>query len=198
MQKELVPREATLAGRSRALLVPLIVFFALAGLFGLALRGGDPSRLPSALIGRPAPATELPALEGLVDAGGPVQGFSSADLRQGQVSIVNFWASWCVPCVQEHAVLMQLKKETGARLYGINYKDHATAARRFLGRYGNPFDAVGTDGNGRTAIEWGVYGMPETFVIDGQGHIAYKHVGPVSSADLSDKIIPAMRAAAGH
>jgi cytochrome c biogenesis protein CcmG/thiol:disulfide interchange protein DsbE len=97
--------------------------------------------------------------------------------------------------VQEHPVLVTLKEKTGVRVFGINYKDQPAAARRFLGRYGNPFFAVGVDSNGRTAIEWGVYGMPETFIVDGEGRIAYKHVGPITAEALEAKIIPAIRAA---
>ncbi|HEY7084394.1 MAG TPA: DsbE family thiol:disulfide interchange protein [Hyphomicrobiaceae bacterium] len=185
--------------RSRALLWPLAIFMVLAALFALALRAGDPSKLPSALIGKMAPPTELKPLAGLTDAAGrPVGGFSSLDLAQGEVSVVNFWASWCIPCVEEHPVLVRLKEKTGVRVFGVNYKDQAAAARRFLGRYGNPFLAVGVDGNGRTAIEWGVYGMPETFIVDGTGRIAYKQVGPITAEALEAKIIPAIRAAERH
>jgi cytochrome c biogenesis protein CcmG/thiol:disulfide interchange protein DsbE len=180
---------------SRALLVPLAIFIVLAAIFAFALRTGDPSKLPSALIGKPVPAFALPGLEGLQEGGKPVGGFSSADLASGDVAVVNFWASWCVPCVQEHPLLVALKQRTGVRLYGVNYKDQAVAARRFLGRYGNPFTAVGTDSDGRAAIEWGVYGMPETFVIDGKGRIAYKHVGPISAETLESKMLPAIKAA---
>jgi cytochrome c biogenesis protein CcmG, thiol:disulfide interchange protein DsbE len=183
-------------GRSRALIWPLAIFMVLAGLFAFALRSGDPSKLPSALIGKMAPPTELQSLEGLSDgAGHPIAGFASLDLEEGEVSVVNFWASWCIPCVQEHPVLVTLKEKTGVRVFGINYKDQPAAARRFLGRYGNPFFAVGVDSNGRTAIEWGVYGMPETFIVDGEGRIAYKHVGPITAEALEAKIIPAIRAA---
>ena len=183
-------------GRSRTLIWPLAIFMVLAALFAFALRAGDPSKLPSALIGKMVPATELKPLEGLVDgAGRPVGGFTSLDLAQGEVSVVNFWASWCIPCVEEHPVLVRLKEKTGVRVFGINYKDQPAAARRFLGRYGNPFVAVGVDGNGRTAIEWGVYGMPETFIVDGKGRIAFKHVGPITAEALEAKIIPAIRAA---
>jgi cytochrome c biogenesis protein CcmG/thiol:disulfide interchange protein DsbE len=168
----------------------------LAALFAFALRAGDPSKLPSALIGKMAPPTELKPIEGLTDgAGHPVAGFTSLDLAQGEVSVVNFWASWCIPCVEEHPVLVRLKETTGVRVFGINYKDQPAAARRFLGRYGNPFVAVGEDGNGRTAIEWGVYGMPETFIVDGKGRIAFKHVGPITAEALEAKIVPAIRAA---
>jgi cytochrome c biogenesis protein CcmG/thiol:disulfide interchange protein DsbE len=183
-------------GRSRALIWPLAIFMVLAALFVFALRAGDPSKLPSALIGKMAPPTELKPIEGLTDgAGHPVAGFTSLDLAQGEVSVVNFWATWCVPCVEEHPVLVRLKEKTGVRVFGINYKDQPAAARRFLGRYGNPFVAVGADGNGRTAIEWGVYGMPETFIVDGKGRIAFKHVGPITAEALEAKIIPAIRAA---
>lgn len=181
--------------RRIGLIVPLLIFAAMAGLFAFALRSGDPSRLPSALIGKPVPATEFPPLEGLRDDGGPVPGFTSKDLAAGKVSVVNFWASWCVPCVQEHPLLVELKSRTGVGIYGVNYKDQPTTARRFLGRYGNPFTAVGTDATGRSAIEWGVYGMPETFVVNGRGEIVYKHVGPISAESLSQRLVPAIEAA---
>ena len=180
------------------LLWPLAIFAVLAAIFAFALRSGDPSKLPSALIGKPVPVFELPPVEGLADGGRPVGGFASADLASGQVSVVNFWASWCRPCVQEHPLLVALKERTGVRLYGVNYKDRAAAARRFLGRYGNPFAAVGVDGDGRAAIEWGVYGMPETFIVDGKGRIAYKHIGQITAEALEARIIPAIQAAQGR
>jgi cytochrome c biogenesis protein CcmG, thiol:disulfide interchange protein DsbE len=177
--------------------VPVIVFAGLAVMFGFALQTGDPAKLPSALIGKPVPEFELAGLEGLIEAGQPVPGLKSADLARGEVSMVNFWASWCVPCVQEHPLLIELKRRTGVDLYGINYKDQTVAARRFLGRYGNPFKAVGVDGNGRAAIEWGVYGMPETFIVNGEGKIVYKHVGPISPEALEQKLVPVVEAAKG-
>ncbi len=183
------------SSRARWVAAPLVVFAALALMFFYALQTGDPSRLPSALIGKPVPQFALEPVQDLVHDGQPVPGFGSADLARGRVSVVNFWASWCVPCVQEHPVLVELTRRTGVDLYGINYKDRATAARRFLGHYGNPYRAVGADGNGRTAIEWGVYGMPETFVVDGQGRIAYKHVGPISVEAMEAKVMPAIEAA---
>jgi len=183
-------------GRSRLLIWPLAIFAVLAMLFALALSSGDPSKLPSALIGRPAPSITLAALEGLNDGAGAVEGFSSADLATGEVSVVNFWASWCAPCVQEHPLLVALKERTGVKLYGVNYKDQAATARRFLGRYGNPFSAVGVDDNGRAAIDWGVTGMPETFILNGKGEIVYKHIGPISAETLDSRIIPKIRAAA--
>jgi cytochrome c biogenesis protein CcmG/thiol:disulfide interchange protein DsbE len=186
-----------LGRRSRMLVWPLAIFALLAAIFAFALRTGDPSKLPSALIGKTVPALELAPVEGLSNDGHPIGGFSATDLAQGEVSVVNFWASWCIPCVQEHPVLVALKQRTGVRVYGVNYKDQPAAARRFLSRYGNPFLAVGGDGNGRAAIEWGVYGMPETFVVNGRGEIVYKHVGPITPQALEAKIMPAIRAAQG-
>jgi len=174
---------------------PLIIFAGLALMFYYALQTGDPSRLPSALIGKPVPLFALEPVPGLVDNGQPVPGLASADLARGKASVVNFWASWCIPCAQEHPVLVEMVRRTGVDLYGINYKDQATGARRFLGHYGNPYRGVGVDGNGRTAIEWGVYGIPETFVVDGSGRIVYKHVGPISIEALEAKVIPAIEAA---
>ena len=189
------------AGSSRGrnlLLGPLAVFAALALLFAFALRTGDPAKLPSALIGKRAPAISFAALDGLSDGHGPIGGFSAAELATGGVSVVNFWASWCAPCAQEHPVLNALKERGGARLFGVNYKDQTAQARRFLGRYGNPFAAVGVDADGRGAIEWGVYGMPETFVVNGRGEIVYRHVGPLTAESLETKLIPAIRAAQAH
>jgi len=176
-------------------MAPFLIFAAMAVLFAFALTSGDPSKLPSALIGRPVPQTDFPALEGLVANGQALPGFHAADLAKGRVSVVNFWASWCGPCIEEHPLLITLGERTGVDIYGVNYKDQAEAGRRFLGRYGNPFTAVGTDRSGRNAIEWGVYGMPETFVVDGAGKIAYKHVGPISAQSLEKKLLPAIAAA---
>jgi cytochrome c biogenesis protein CcmG/thiol:disulfide interchange protein DsbE len=173
--------------------VPLAIFLAVAILFQFALKSGDPSKLPSALIGKPVPATDFGALEGLT--GTP--GFTAGELAKGEVTVVNFWASWCGPCVDEHPLLVELAKEPGLKLVGVNYKDEAENARRFLGRYGNPFAALGVDPKGRGAIEWGVYGMPETFVVDGQGRIAFKHVGPLTAQSIAQKVLPAVRAAQG-
>lgn len=171
---------------------PAIVFALMALMFAFALKTGDPSKLPSALIGRPAPKVALEALDGLVVGGKPVPPFSTAVLGNGKPAVVNFWASWCVPCVQEHPFLIEISARTGLAVHGINYKDQTAAARRFLGLHGNPFTTVGVDGSGRAAIEWGVYGMPETFVVDGQGIIVYKHVGPISRESLDAKVLPAL------
>ncbi len=178
--------------RSGWIVLPLAMFLGLAIMFAFALFSGDPSKLPSALIGRPAPKVDFAPLEGLKAAGQSVPGFTAADLTTGEVKVVNFWASWCIPCVQEHPMLIELAKSTGVAIYGVNYKDQTDDARRFIGRYGNPYKAVGVDPLGRGAIEWGVYGMPETFIVDGKGRIAYKHVGPISPASLDEKVIPAI------
>jgi cytochrome c biogenesis protein CcmG/thiol:disulfide interchange protein DsbE len=175
--------------------VPLGIFAALALMFALALDGGDPAKLPSTLIGKKAPEINLPALEGLTDGQQPINAFTSADLANGKVSVVNFWASWCIPCVEEHRMLVALKETADVKLFGVNYKDQTSAARRFLGRYSNPFAAVGVDATGRAAIEWGVYGMPESFVINGHGEIIYKHVGALTAEALERVIIPVIRAA---
>lgn len=180
--------------RSRLVLVPAIVFAALALLFAFALRSGDPSKLPSALIGKPAPEMTLAPMEGLREGEVPVPGFETAMLRRGEPTVVNFFASWCVPCVQEHPVLTELRNRTGVKIVGINYKDPTPGGRRFLGRYGNPYAAVGVDDSGRAAIEWGVYGMPETFIVAGDGRIALKHVGPITPQALETKIMPALAA----
>jgi cytochrome c biogenesis protein CcmG/thiol:disulfide interchange protein DsbE len=163
--------------------LPLIAFAALAALFWFRLGSGDPSRIPSALIGHPAPQTALPPIEGLVSNGAPVPGLDPA-LFKGKVSVVNVWASWCVPCHDEAPLLTDLAKDKRFQLVGINYKDAPDNARRFLGRYGNPFAIVGADGNGRAGIEWGVYGVPETFIVGREGTILYKLVGPVTPENI--------------
>ena len=159
-------------------LAPL-AFLLLAGLLFLGLQHGDDSILPSALIGRPVPQMTLAPLESLLRDGKPVPGLASADFKGGKVTVVNVFASWCVPCRNEHAALMALASSGKARLVAINYKDQAENARRFLGTFGNPYDAVGVDPSGRMAIEWGVYGVPETFIIGKDGMIADKLVGPI-------------------
>ena len=163
--------------------LPLIGFGVVAVLFLLRLYGGDPSKIPSALIGRQAPQTALPALEGLTRDGAAVPGLDPAAFK-GKVSVVNVWASWCVPCHDEAPLLIKLGQDKRLQLVGINYKDTPDNARRFLGRYGNPFGIVGIDGNGRAAIEWGVYGVPETFIVGREGTIVYKMVGPVTPENI--------------
>ena len=178
-----VTSEAPRQGRRWLVTLPLILFIAVAGLFLLRLYGGDPSKIPSALIGRPAPQIAMPALEGLTNNGVATPGLDPAAFK-GKVSIVNVWASWCIPCHDEMPLLATLAKDTRLQIVGINYKDSPDNARRFLGRYGNPFSTVGVDGNGRGSIEWGVYGVPETFVVGREGTILYKMVGPVTPANI--------------
>jgi cytochrome c biogenesis protein CcmG/thiol:disulfide interchange protein DsbE len=177
-----------------AVIFPFVVFVALALLFYFRLFAGDPSTLPSALIGRPAPATDLPPVANLVRDGQPVPGLKSADFA-GNVTVLNVWASWCVPCHEEAPLLLRLADDKRIRVVGINYKDQPDNARRFLGRYGNPFVASGADRNGRAAIEWGVYGVPETFVVGRDGRIAYKLVGPISEDNLERVLKPAIEKA---
>ena len=171
------------AARIILVALSLVVFLGLFVAFLFRLGNDDPSRLPSALIGHPAPATALPPLDGLVADGAPVPGLAP-DMLKGHVSVVNVWAAWCVPCHDEAPLLQALHSDRRFQIVGINYKDVAENARRFLGRYGNPFDAVGVDANGRAAIEWGVYGVPETFVVSRDGRIAFKLVGPITSENI--------------
>ncbi len=170
--------------------LPLIVFMALAGIFYKQLAAGGGSRdLPSVLIGRNAPATLLEPLDGLTEKGVQVPAFTP-DLYKGKVSLVNVWASWCAPCRQEHPLLVELGKDERLQIIGLNYKDKNANALRFLGQLGNPYDAVGVDPKGRAAIEWGVYGVPETFVVNGEGIIVHKHVGPLTPEAIRDTILP--------
>lgn len=166
--------------RTRLLaLMPLVIFVALAGLFFIQLsRGGGTNVVPSALIGDAAPRIVLPALSDVTVDGAPVQGLDPANF-QGRISLVNIWASWCGPCRQEHPILMELAQDSRLTLVGLNYKDQPVNARRFIGTLGNPYDAIGVDPTGRQSIEWGVYGVPETFLVDAQGVIRAKHVGPL-------------------
>ena len=171
--------------RRRRLLVmlPLLAFAVLAALFWFRLGDRDPSRIPSALIGRDAPQTTLPPLAGLTRDNVPVPGLDPAAFK-GKVSLVNVWASWCVPCHEEAPLLTALSADKRLQIVGINYKDTPDNARRFLGRYGNPFSIVGADSNGRAAIEWGVYGVPETFIVGRDGKIAYKLIGAVTPENI--------------
>jgi cytochrome c biogenesis protein CcmG/thiol:disulfide interchange protein DsbE len=186
---ELSAPAAPPARRSILMALPLLLFAALALLFWIRLGGGDPSRIPSALIGHPAPPTTLPPVDGLVADGAPVPGLDPAALK-GRVSIVNVWASWCVPCHDEAPLLIRLGRDKRLQVIGINYKDTTENARRFLGRYGNPFGIVGVDSNGRASIEWGVYGVPETFIVGRDGTIVYKLVGPITPDNLEAVLKP--------
>ena len=154
--------------------LPLAIFVALLVLLSFRLGAGDPSRLPSALIGKPAPNVAFPSLAGVTLPGLDPVNFSE------RVTVVNVWASWCAPCRDEHPFLVKLAADRRVTLAGINYKDEAENARRFLERYGNPYAAIGVDANGRGAIEWGVYGVPETFVVGRDGKIVFKQIGPIA------------------
>ncbi len=180
--------------RRLIVLIPLLAFLALAALFMYRLGSGDPSRIPSALIGRPAPQTALPPIPGLERDGTPVPGLDSADFK-GAVTVLNVWASWCVPCHEEAPLLLRLASDKRIRLVGMNQKDNPENARRFLGRYGNPFAANGIDRNGRASIEWGVYGVPETFVIGRDGKIAHKLIGAITPDNLQNVLMPAIEKA---
>lgn len=171
--------------RLALVLLPLIGLAGLVALFALNI-DRDPSFVPSVLINKPAPAFALASVEGL-----DVPGFDTAAL-QGEVTVVNVFASWCVPCRAEHPVLEALKAGTGVRMFGINQKDAPENARAFLAELGNPYDAIGADNNGRVSIEWGVYGVPETFVVDAAGTITFKHVGPLSARAIEEQVIPAI------
>ena len=184
------PNPAAASSRRPLLMaLPLLFFLGLAMLFWFRLGDGDPSRIPSALIGHPAPQTVLPPLAGLLADGVQVPGLDPA-IMKGRISLVNVWASWCVPCHDEAPLLTRLAKDKRLQLVGINYKDTPDNARRFLGRYGNPFDVVGVDGNGRAALAWGVYGGPETFIVGREGTILYKLVGPITP-DNVDAVLKA-------
>jgi cytochrome c biogenesis protein CcmG/thiol:disulfide interchange protein DsbE len=181
--------------RSKILvLLPLVLFVALAALFFFRLGAGDPNRLPSALIGKQAPLTDLPPVEGLVSDGKPLPGLVAAEFK-GAVTFVNVWASWCIPCRDEAPVLMKLAEDKRFRLVGLNYKDQPENARRFIGRYGNPYIANGADQSGRAGIDWGVYGVPESFVVDATGKITYKLVGPLTWQNLDTVVRPELEKA---
>jgi cytochrome c biogenesis protein CcmG/thiol:disulfide interchange protein DsbE len=167
-------------------LLPLAAFVALAAVFLIRLEaGGDPEAIPSVLIGKPAPSFDLPPLDGMTG----VPGLKTADLA-GKVTVLNIFASWCAPCRQEHPQLEALAGDGRIRLVAINYKDVDENARRFLGEMGNPFAAIGTDRPGRTAIDWGVYGVPETFIIGRDGTIRYKFVGAIDPESLASVVRP--------
>jgi len=167
------------------LLLPLFFFVALAAIFLLRLESNvDPEAIPSALVGKPAPPFDLPPLRGVSRTG-----LKRADL-DGGLSVVNVFASWCGPCRLEHPQLMALSRDDRIRLVGINYKDTEANARKFLGELGDPFAAIGVDPKGRTGIDWGVYGVPETFIVDADGIVRYKYIGPISPEALESVVKP--------
>ena len=163
-------------------LVPLLVFAGVIAILAIGLTL-DPRFVPSPLIGKPVPTFALPPVKGRT------LGLSSADLK-GEVSIVNVFASWCVACKEEHPVFMQMQREGLLPIHGLNHKDQPGDAQKWLDDLGDPYTRTGADIDGRVSIDWGVYGVPETFVIDRGGRIAYKHIGPVTPEVLQEKLRP--------
>lgn len=163
-------------------LIPVLAFALLALLFWRGL-SGDPAKIPSALIGKPVPDFDLHAVDGL-----GLPGFSDEDLKKGKITVVNVWASWCAPCRIEHPLLSELARRPDIQLFGMNYKDEPENAVRFLNTLGEPFAVVGMDRDGRTAVDWGVYGVPETFIVDGQGMIRFKHIGPLTAESIEGEM----------
>jgi cytochrome c biogenesis protein CcmG/thiol:disulfide interchange protein DsbE len=184
--------------RSFGALLPFALFAALAGLFFIALNAGDPSSLPSALVGKPVPAFDLQPLNAADATTRAQDNVSSEVLGNGKPAIVHFFASWCGPCREEHPAVMALSEklraqDPGIPFFGINYKDDATAARRFLGGYGDPYTHIGVDRSGRTAIDFGVYGVPEIYVIAGDGTVLFRHAGPLTKEAVETSILPLMQ-----
>jgi len=181
-------------GRPWLAVLPFVIFIALSALFLVRL-GHDASQVPSVLIGKPAPQFSLPPLAGV-----DLPGFDDGELRRGKVTLVNVFASWCGPCRDEHPQLMRIAEDkemraAGVRVFGLNYKDRPSQAVAFLNQLGNPYTNIGVDPAGRSAIDWGVYGVPETFVVRGDGVIAYKFIGPISAEALEKRLLPAIREA---
>lgn len=172
------------------MILPPAIFAGLALLFVLGMERKDPNALPSALAGQEAPPVALDPL-------GPAAPFTDATLRDGKVKLVNFWASWCAPCRAEHPNLERLQSE-GITIYGVNYKDKPADALDILSELGNPYAAIGADTSGRMGINWGLYGVPETFVIDGQGKVITRFAGPITQGTLDSDIRPALAKAAGQ
>jgi cytochrome c biogenesis protein CcmG/thiol:disulfide interchange protein DsbE len=172
-------------------LIPVIAFALLALAFGVGLFL-RPDVIPSPLIDKEAPSFALKPIPGLAGEPPLGDGLTSDDLK-GQVTLVNVFASWCVPCRAEHPLLMQLAKEPGLRIVGINYKDKPEDVRAWLAELGNPYGRIGRDETGRVAIDWGVYGVPESFIVDATGRIRHKHVGPLMEYDLQNEILPIVR-----
>ena len=169
-------------------LLPVALFAALGGFFLQGLLRDDPDALPSVMIGREAPAPTLTELA-------PLPVFDASTLADGEVKLVNFWASWCVPCRVEHPHLETLSSELP--VYGVNYKDRPEDALGFLDQLGNPFAAIAADPEGRTGIDWGLYGVPETFLVDGDGIIRLRFAGPITPSVIQETIAPAIAAARG-
>lgn len=179
------PMERSSSWSRLALLAPLLIFAAIAVVLGIGLTL-NPREVPSPLIGKPVPTFSLPPVQGRA------LGLSSTDLK-GEVSLVNVFASWCVACREEHPLLLELKQKGVVPIHGLNYKDRPEDAAKWLDDQGDPYTRTGADISGRVAIDWGVYGVPETFVIDRQGRIAYKQIGPLTPEVLKGTILPLIR-----
>lgn len=178
-------------------LLPLVIFGVLAGIFLMQLKSGkDNSVIPSALINKPAPTLALAPLDGAIRAGQPVPALDTPAIK-GKLTLVNVWASWCVPCRQEHPIILGLAQDPRLNVVGINYKDKNDAALAFLGELGNPFRAIGIDPRGTAAIDWGVYGIPESFLVGPDGTILYKHVGPFSDESVKTQLLPKIQEVLG-
>ncbi|PLW76338.1 DsbE family thiol:disulfide interchange protein [Cohaesibacter celericrescens] len=176
------------------ILLPLVIFMGLASLFLWQMaNGADPNQIPSVLINKPAPQFDLPALDASFGIkrpdGGSMPGFKTADFI-GKVSVVNVWASWCPTCRDEHPMLLNMTQDDRFELIGLAYKDEPANSARFLSNHGNPFDSVGMDISGRVGIDWGVYGAPETFIVDKTGTIRYKHIGALTPRSLAASFMP--------
>jgi cytochrome c biogenesis protein CcmG/thiol:disulfide interchange protein DsbE len=180
-----VEGDAPVGQRRLRYLIPVAVFAVLTLALGWALTR-NPGDVPSALIGKPVPQFSLPPVQG------GTLGLSNSDLI-GEVSLVNVFASWCVPCRDEHPLFVQMKADNSFPIHGLNYKDHPDNAAKWLNTLGDPYTRTGADRDGRVAIDWGVYGVPETFVVTKDGRIAHKHIGPLTAKDLDDTILPLVR-----
>jgi cytochrome c biogenesis protein CcmG, thiol:disulfide interchange protein DsbE len=172
--------------RRALFILPLLLFLVLAGYFALALRPGrNPQELPSALIDKEAPAFQLAGLNG--------EGIAR-DTLKGHPVLINFFASWCLPCREEHPLLMRLAEQEHVPLYGIDYKDKPEAARSLLQEFGDPYRAIGIDRDGRVGLDFGVYGVPETYVLDSSGHIRKRFVGPLTAEEVNQELLPLLKA----
>ncbi len=180
------------------ILLPLVIFFGMAGLFSYQMKfGRNPNEVPSVLINKPAPEFDLPALDASFGIrrpdGGIIPGFKTEDFRQ-KVAVVNVWASWCPTCRDEHPLLLDLTNDNRFDLIGLAYKDEPANSAHFLKNHGNPFDKIGMDVSGRVGIDWGVYGAPETFIVDTRGIIRYKHIGALTKRSLAESFMPKLEA----
>jgi cytochrome c biogenesis protein CcmG, thiol:disulfide interchange protein DsbE len=172
--------------RRALFILPFLLFLVLAGYFALALRPGrNPQELPSALIDKEAPAFQLAGLNG--------DGIAR-DALKGQPVLINFFASWCLPCREEHPLLMRLAEQEHVPLYGIDYKDKPEAAQNLLKEFGDPYRAIGVDRDGRVGLDFGVYGVPETYVLDSSGHIRKRFVGPLTAEQVNKELLPLLKA----